>query len=44
MVEPEKQLHVTHGRMDGLEDSTTMRDLMDTRQLTTDPTATLGIR
>jgi len=40
--EPEKQLQVAHGRMDGLEDS--MRDLMGTRQLTTDPTVTLGIR
>jgi len=41
-VEPEKQLQVAHGRVDGLEDS--MRDLMGTRQLTTDPTVTLGIR
>ena len=29
LVEPEKQLRVTHGRMEGLEDSTTVRDLMD---------------
>jgi len=42
VVEPEKQLQVAHGRMDGLEDS--MRDLMGTRQSTTDPTVTLGIR
>ena len=41
-MEPEKQLQVAHGRMDGLEDST--RDLMGTRQSTTDPTVTLGIR
>ena len=41
-VEPEKQLQVAHGRMDGLEDS--MRDLMGMRQLTTDPTVTLGTR
>ena len=41
-MEPEKQLQIAHGRMDGLEDST--RDLMGTRQSTTDPTVTLGIR